>query len=56
MVIQEECNNITILRYINLRSQDPLDKDHRGVKLKKKGGDSQTLPPRKREECFYKEE
>merc|ERR1712045_840592 len=40
-------------RYINLRSQDPLDKDHRGVKLKKQGCDSQ---PRQKTQCVYKEE
>ena len=28
--------NLKILRYIQLKSQDPLDKDHKGVKLKKK--------------------
>merc|ERR1711988_1594547 len=40
-------------RYIELKSQDPLDKDHRGVKLKKQGSESQ---PRQRTQCVYKEE
>ena len=43
------------VRYVELRSQDPLDKDHAGVKLKRKG--AQNVPPsQQRTEFFYKEE
>merc|ERR1712141_399949 len=43
-------------RYIELKSQDPLDKDHKGVRLKRKGG-AQSVPlSQQRTECFYKEE
>merc|ERR1711988_773876 len=42
-------------RYVELRSQDPLDKDHAGVKLKRKG--AQNVPhSQQRTEFFYKEE
>merc|ERR1712154_14343 len=42
-------------RYIELKSQDPLDKDHKGVRLKRKGDGQQSEPVRPRPECFYKE-
>ena len=48
-------NGLSSARYIELRSQDPLDKDHSGVKVKRKGG-AQSVPLSQRTECFYKEE
>ena len=42
-------------RYIDIRSQDPLDRDHKGVKLKKK-----TAPVKgasaEEQKCFFKDE
>ena len=50
---REDTLEVFLSRYIELKSQDPLDKDHRGVKLKKQGSESQ---PRQRTQCVYKEE
>merc|ERR1712032_511589 len=41
-------------RYIDIRSLDPLDRDHKGLKIKKKQYTKSSSP--EEQKCFFKEE
>ena len=41
-------------RYIDIRSMDPLDRDHKGLKIKKKQYTKSSSP--EEQKCFFKEE
>ena len=45
---------ISLWRYIDIRSMDPLDRDHKGLKIKKKQYTKSSSP--EEQKCFFKEE
>ena len=48
------CNICSLPRYIDIKSQDPLDRDHKGLKIKKKPYTQSSSP--EEQQCFFKEE
>ena len=54
MFLIPKINIFPFNRYIDIRSMDPLDRDHKGLKIKKKQYAKSSSP--EEQKCFFKEE
>ena len=54
MIIVTKSISILSFRYIEIRSQDPQDRDHKGIKTKNNNRNKPIHP--EEQQCFIKEE